>query len=146
MEALVALSLAANIVQFVDFSSKLLSTATAIHRSTTGAGQDVQDVDTITEALRQWCDKISSSSGASSQQNALQAHPSLTELARKCQATATELLSVTESLRAKRPGSKWKSLKAALATAWNEERIKGMSEKLDTYRRQLALEIALLQR
>jgi hypothetical protein len=144
MEALVALSLAANIVQFVDFSSRLFSSATSIHRSAFGASQNVQDVDSLTEELRQWCDKISSSPGSSSQ--FLRAHPSLLDLARKCHLTATELLSATESLKSKHPGSNWRSFKAALATAWNEEKIKSMAERLDAYRRQLALEIALLQR
>jgi len=142
----VALSLAANIVQFVDFSCRLFSSATAIHRSASGASQNIQDVNSLTEALRQWCDKISSSPGTSSQLKVLRAHPSLLDLARKCHLTATELLSATESLKSKRPGSKWRSFKAALATAWNEERIKSMVERLDAHRRQLALEIALLQR
>jgi len=146
MEALAVVGLAGNIVQFVDFSCKLFSRATTIYQSTTGASQNVQDVDTITGALRQWCDKISPPSGTSSQQNVLQAHSSLLELAQKCKGAATDLLSATEALKAKGPSSKWKSFKVALAAAWSEEKINRMSERLDAFRRQMALEIALLQR
>jgi uncharacterized protein (DUF3084 family) len=137
LEALVAVGLAGNIVQFVDFSCRLLSTATTIHRA--GAAQNVQDVDTVTQALRQWCEKISTA-----RQRVLEDHQSLLELAEKCQIAATQLLSATQALKAKHPGSKWSSFKSALATAWNEKEIKDMADRLESYRHQMGLEVALL--
>jgi hypothetical protein len=142
LEALVAVGLAGNIVQFVDFSCRLLSTATTIHRA--GAAQNVQDVDTVTQALRQWCEKISTARTTTAQQRVLEDHQSLLELAEKCQIAATQLLSATQALKAKHPGSKWSSFKSALATAWNEKEIKDMADRLESYRHQMGLEVALL--
>lgn len=146
LEALAAVSLAGNIAQFVAFSCQLFNTATSIQRSATGAAQNIQDVETVTEALRDWCEKLSTPRNTSLQQKALQGHSSLLELAERCHSTADELLSTTERVKAKNPKSEWSSFKAALSSTWSEGRIKDCEKRLDTYRHQMVLEVSMLQR
>ncbi|KAF2830352.1 hypothetical protein CC86DRAFT_378654 [Ophiobolus disseminans] len=145
LEALAAVSLAGNVVQFVDFSCRLFSTAASIRRSTTGAAESIQDLDTVTQALRHSSEKIASSRNTAAQQGVTQDHSSLVKLADNCQTAATELLSVTQALKTKDSGSKWSSFKAALATAWSEKEIKDMESRLNAYRQQMHLEVSLLQ-
>jgi hypothetical protein len=146
LEALVAVGLAGNIVQFVAFSCQLLGTATSIQRSHAGASSDVHDIESVTKALQQWCKKLDVPGHSPLHQPALQPHADLLKLAKDCQSTATKLLSATEKLKAKNPHSKWSSFRAALASKWREEEIKDMERRLDSYRHQIALEIAVLDR
>jgi hypothetical protein len=66
-------------------------------------------------------------------------------LANDCQTAANELLSVLDDLRAKKPGSKWSSFKAALATSWKERHVKAMEKRLESYRSELMFELQILQ-
>jgi hypothetical protein len=57
-EALAAVSLAGNIVQFVDISSKLFFTAKEIHCSVTGASQQHQDLLQTKRDLKAVCERL----------------------------------------------------------------------------------------
>jgi hypothetical protein len=51
-ETLAAVGLVSNIVQFVDFGTKLLATSRALYRSTEGAMQENVDLEMITASIR----------------------------------------------------------------------------------------------
>ena len=146
LEALAAIGLAGNVVQFVSFSMQLFSTASSIQRSCVGSVQGHQDVETITQKLQQCCERIASAHSSEDQQLELQHHQSLVKLAGECEAAAIELISAIQQLKAKKPNSKWSSFMAALATIWQQSQINDMEKRLDSYRQQLNLELALLLR
>lgn len=146
LEALAAVALAGNIVQFVGFVCQVFETAASIDRSQLGTSQKVYDVESVTEALQEWCRRFATPQISQSQQRILQQHPSLLQLAHDCQTTANNLLLVTKKLKARSPHSKWSSFRAAIITKWNEKDIKDMEKRLEKYRQQIALEIAMLHR
>lgn len=130
LEALAAVSLAGNILQFITFSCQLFGTASAVHQSTTGNTLSIEQLNGSTKSLRQCCDKLSG------QQKVVQNHPSLLELAQNCHAAATRLLTATEALKREHTKSRWSSFKVALATTWDERQIRDMERALDTFRLQ----------
>lgn len=73
-------------------------------------------------------------------------HKGLQELAAKCQGTAGELLSSLKTLKAKNPDSRWSSFRVALSSICRQEDIQALEESLNTYRSELILELAVLEK
>lgn len=149
MEALAAVGLAGNIVQFIDFSCQLFDRTQAICRSKNGASQGMQDLETITESLQNLSDGLQKSldrgnrggnTATRRDENALDT------LAKGCQDVATELISVLQGVKAKETGSTWSSFRASLASMRKEKQINAIEKLLDTYRSQLIIQLQVLQR
>jgi hypothetical protein len=142
MEALAAVGLAGNIVQFIDFTCKLFDQAASIYHSRAGTATGARSLEVVTEdlqALTTTLTKAVHHNGAQNDQTALY------KLAKECEKVATELLSTLHGLQAKRPGSKWSSFRAALATTWKQSSIDAMERQLDSCRTQLILHLQSLQ-
>lgn len=148
LEALTAIGLAGNITQFIDFTSKLFDTATKIYLSHEGSARDSRNLEDITQNLQHICADLSKSSqdvqGRGLVTQTIRAP--LAKLATDCEAAAHELLSVLNHLRVKKPGSKWSSFKAALATIWKERQVNAMEKRLEAYRSHLIFELQILHR
>lgn len=61
LEAFAALSLATNIIQFVNFSGRLFTKARQAHRSGNGATQEYTDLESTLERLKSLKDHLFSS-------------------------------------------------------------------------------------
>ena len=135
MEALVAVGLAGNIVQFIDFTYKLLHGTASLYHSRSEASPDTEDLEAVTKGLQQICLDLTANKNNNQLGKATsQQQTTLQNLATNCEALAGELLSALEALKAKDPSSKWSCFKAALATTWKESRVRTMQKKLDSYR------------
>ncbi|KAF2029051.1 hypothetical protein EK21DRAFT_113275 [Setomelanomma holmii] len=55
-----------------------------------------------------------------------------------------EILAALESVKVKGPASKWKIIRAAIATVWKESQITAMQRRLDSYRLQLILQLQVM--
>jgi hypothetical protein len=139
LETLAAVGLAGNVIQFVDFSCKLFDTATSVYHSQAGSSKDSQNLEDITQQLQRICRDLHRAG-----QNDLRPVSTMDKLAKDCEAAAKDLLVALERVKAKNPQSKRSSLKAALATIWNERQISAMEKRLDSYRSQLILELQIL--
>jgi hypothetical protein len=140
-EALAALSLAGNIVQFVDISCNLFFTAKEIHSSVTGASQQNQALFQTTRNLKAVCDSLADATTPSKR-----ADSPLTGLAFNCQETGRELIEILESIVAEKPQSKRSAFRAAVSGVWSQGKIEGMARQLDRYRTQLILDLELLRK
>ena len=141
-----ALGLAGNIVQFVDFASKLFSKSKELYKSSSGATKENQELEDATDTLRRLCASLKKADQAGSKSaGRLNDEDVLRELANNCHVTANELLSALEDLRARGPHGKWQSFRQALRTAWKEEKIVAMENKLTSYRSQLTLQLSAMQ-
>ena len=138
IEALAAVSLAGNVVQFVEFSCRLFDQAATIYHSRTGSTRGAQDIETLTQQLQTLCANLAHSNNSFHHPDPTrQPDPdSLRILAKDCEAAANELLSELYNLKAKDPNSKWSSFRAALAVSWKENRVDALQKKLDSYRSQ----------
>ncbi|KAI3336995.1 hypothetical protein HD806DRAFT_475355 [Xylariaceae sp. AK1471] len=161
MEALAALGLASNIVQFLDFTWRLTSATGQIANSTCGATERTIELDKIYGKLNTFSlslltpPKTVDSDNESKRVQALFSNPvrdlqrqvivqshtrDLQELAADCSTLCQHLLSVTSKLQAKGDSShKFRSFKVALKTLWGEKKIGDLEERLNRYQQAIAL-------
>jgi hypothetical protein len=135
-EAIAALSLAANVVQFVDFASKVTAAFWDFYKKT-GVSGDIPNVAIINNDLQKILE-------------CLQMEPKVTGgsdgllgLSRACQRSATQLDEMMKPLLAaqSRNNGKRKALKVAFISIWEEEQILNMRQLLEEYRSQLVLHL-----
>ncbi|ORY10262.1 hypothetical protein BCR34DRAFT_602241 [Clohesyomyces aquaticus] len=144
MEALAAVGLAGNIVQFVDFTYKLFNEAASIHSSQSGLRKGAQDLEVVSQDLKSLCTKLSRNEGVHLPTRNTAPQSALENLARNCLHTAEELLSVIARLKVNR-NSRWSSFRAALASISKTSEVEALEKTLDGYRMQMILQLQAMQ-
>ncbi|KAI5459735.1 hypothetical protein BGZ63DRAFT_388556 [Mariannaea sp. PMI_226] len=161
MEALAAIGLASNVVQFVQFVSGLVSTANEIHDSIDGTSRRSNELEKIYDHLSAFSRGLrgEGSSGPSNGggplrnlafgqpdptlEVSLQSHiRSVEDLAADCNALCGELLETVRDLRVN--GARYgpfKSFMAALKTAWKRKKIESLEKRLDGFRSMILLHL-----
>lgn len=104
LDPFTALGIAGNVVQFVDFTWKLILGSRAIYNSSTGTSKDHAVIHTIAAVVTRLSDGITSS-GAS---------PELEKLATESKRIADELLKLLEKLKVKGKKTVWQSFAVAM--------------------------------
>ncbi|KAI9766763.1 MAG: hypothetical protein M1839_004767 [Geoglossum umbratile] len=136
MEVLAAIGLAGNIIQFVDFSGKLISKTAEIRKSGTGALAENINIETATNDLALLSTKLHDSANSASD-------TALQELCQSCNTIATELLIVLDSVKVHGGQNKWKSFRKALQSVWSKEDIALLEQRLARLRDELNLRVAI---
>jgi len=145
LEALTALSLAAMIVQFVDFSSKLLAKGHEIYVSVDGASIENNDLEAATKNLRDLSGRLNvpavSRRGDTAEATS-ESEVALIQLTAKCSAVARELLTVLDHLKVQ-PGSnrKWKTFQQALKSSLKQSQVDEIKSRLQAIRQELSLSV-----
>jgi hypothetical protein len=134
MEPLSALGLAANVVQFVDFTWRLISETRSIHKSADGAGEDVLLLDTILRDVEDLNNGLSS--GVSST-------GTLKELVSECIKIAAEIRKVVQTLKCDKRNSKWASFQVALRQVSSQGKIDSLTKNLGKIQSQIAQHLFL---
>lgn len=150
LDPLTALSLAGNVVQFVDFASKILAKGAEIHRSLDGSLRENVEVESIARDFMKLNYRLieslphdddgptacrSSNKELSIDEQALQS------LAQACSNIANELLEKLEKLKLRGDKKRWKSLYKALKSVWNKSELDDLLERLSRYREELELHL-----
>lgn len=135
-----ALGLAANIVQFVDFSHKLLSESRALYNSATGSSAD----NTVIEAVATDLDLLNAKLTAPSAAGAIP--ESMRSLASQCKDVASELLAVLDKIKVKGPHRKWKSFVQALQSVWRKEEIDELVRRMERLRDEMHFRLQIMMR
>ncbi|OCK91199.1 uncharacterized protein K441DRAFT_679700 [Cenococcum geophilum 1.58] len=94
METLAIIGLVGNIVQFIDFSGKLISKSTKLHRSSEGALAENIDTETATNHLVLLNSKLRTTATATGDS-------ALESLCKSCGTAADELLAALEKVKVK---------------------------------------------
>lgn len=133
MEALAALGLACNVVQLIDFSSKVLSESREIYKSGKGSSEDVlstklvaEDIDALTATLQGSLRDISKQGPLNA------ADQALADIGQGCTETSQELQQLLQRLSA---GNGSPTLIRSLRTSLRSRRLKPKRENIE---RQLA--------
>jgi hypothetical protein len=134
LESLAAVSLVGNILQFVDFSSKIVS-KTHVYLSTDGSLPENIDMELVTDDLVTLSKKLQASASSS------HSDPTLEGLCEACNNIANELLKALGELKANGKNGKWRSVRQALKSVWRKEEIDDIQQRLIVYRGQLMLHI-----
>ena len=110
MDPLTALGLASNIVQFVDYSSKLISTTRKIYNSASGAKEEYIELELLARNIRELAERAKSGPRTASYVNgAVKETDVLLDLSNQCIEVSSQLLSVLESVKVKGQHRGWDS-------------------------------------
>jgi len=158
-EALFALGVAANIVQFVDFTAKVISTGYHTGKSRYGGLGGIELIGNVNDDLRSVVNGLEQSLKIEQREQPTQNKEELLVLAEQCRDVATELFTVLESLKihahakvaeevkgsrwgkSKEKWYGWQNFRTALRTVWKEDKIKELENRVDAFRQQLVLRI-----
>ncbi|KAF7926341.1 uncharacterized protein EAE98_006636 [Botrytis deweyae] len=147
LDPLSALSLAATIFQFVDFGSKVISTATELHHSSEGALANNLELSTIISDLSSISSDLSARSSAQGKHSYNKDELALIDLASQCKELSDKLLHDLDglnNLNIKKAHTKWASARQAMRSLWKEAYISEISKRLDGFRNQLVLRLVAL--
>jgi hypothetical protein len=127
-ETLAAIGLAGNIVGFVDFGAKLLSSAVETYQSTEGSLKENDELQAITSQLHQNFTSLSMAY-ASTQD------PTLRDLLNKSILIAKELLDILESFKIDtKKNRRLESVRVSLRMAMKKGDIKGLEGRINRLR------------
>lgn len=128
MEALAAVSLAGNILQFVDSTKKLISTARNF--SVFGAKKENLELEGLAQELQHFARRVSPSEVPQAV-TLSEEDEALKSLESQCLDITTELLGVLDSLKLKGDYNKWHSFHQALRSEWKKPEIDALQARLD---------------
>ena len=131
MEILAAVSLAGNILQFLDFTSDAILKSRQVHASFSGSLKEHADLKSLTIDLKRLSDKL--------QTYASPVDSVLEQLCLRCSEIADELLKALERLRIEEKHTRLKSIRKALKALWGKEKLKVLEERLAGFRHELNL-------
>ena len=129
LESLAALSLAGNIVQFVDFGCRLFSKSRELYRSSDGVLAENVELENIANSLTALSKGLTP--GSSQTQPESIDYKNLRSLAKDCKSIATELLQALHELKVKDPQKKLQCFRTALKRIWRSEEIENIAKRLD---------------
>lgn len=143
MESLAALSLAGNVLQFIEFSSELVRDAASVYRSASGLPAELQDMAIITENLASHMNRLSA---PAIKPNSSVNEQALVSLAKNCQATCSELQQLVEGIRGKTPRSRGNSFLVTWKALRRKGELERLEKRLDRYRSQILSHIVSMLR
>jgi N-terminal domain on NACHT_NTPase and P-loop NTPases len=143
MAALDALSLAATIVQLVDFASKLVSKGYHVYRSADGALPHNLEMEAVAKDLSHLTARLRSRKSLGNPSVLTEDERALEALAEKCSEIASTLLGRLDKLKVKKEERHrgWKSARQALKSVWNKKELDDLAQRLSNYRDQLQFSI-----
>ncbi|TGJ80213.1 hypothetical protein E0Z10_g8538 [Xylaria hypoxylon] len=127
MEALAAVSLAGNILGFIDFAWKLLATTHTIYHSVSDSTPENRVLDVIARDVESHCENLLTHD----------ASPQLNAVAKESREIAKELQSQIEKIRGKSKGSRWGSFMTALHGVMNKGEISALVERLSNLNKRI---------
>jgi len=137
LEPLATIGLVSSIVQFVDFSSKILSNTKKFYRSADGTLEENNNAEHVTKRLVELSTSLQTSASSSNGSEALQ------KLCKECNEVAEELFEALEKLKVDGANGKWKCVRKALKSVCCKEKIDGIQNRLASFREEMNLHIVV---
>jgi hypothetical protein len=143
MDPVSALSLAANVVQFVVWGQNIVSKGNQLYKSADGALAENVQLETASIRLQQLSGSVQGSLSQAQQGvptgSLAQSDQALEKICEECVAMSKELVDKLEKLKVPEghPHKKWKSLRQALKSVWSKEKVEEISERLAALRTEL---------
>ena len=150
LDPLTTLSVAAAVVQFVEFGGSLLAKSYEIHKSTDGASVGNGELETTTKELQQLVHLLSQPLRSIESQDAAlnDSSEALIILAKQCSTAADEFLCTLCELKAAAGSSnkRWESFRKALKFYWRKGRVEAMEKRLQGFRERLNFHVLVSMR
>jgi hypothetical protein len=136
METLAVIGLVGNIVQFVNFGSKLISKSVQLYQSSDGVLTENINKETATTHLIRLNSRLENAANATGDK-------AIEALCKSCSAVAVELLGALDILKVHGENEKWKSMRKALRSLWSKEKIQDIEKRLASFREELNLHVVV---
>ncbi|KAE9381924.1 hypothetical protein N431DRAFT_539452 [Stipitochalara longipes BDJ] len=148
LDPMTALSLAGNIVQFVDFSTKLIVKGHELYTSCDGASVGNAELEVIAKDLQELNERLKPSQTEQAGTTRLtDSDIALCKLSEQCSRVAGELISALEKLKVQGTANRrWKSFRQALKWLMKKEEVEAIAQRLQTFRNELDLHILVSMR
>ncbi|KAL8340959.1 hypothetical protein RB601_006862 [Gaeumannomyces tritici] len=145
MDALTALGLAANILQFVEVTGRLISSARELSQQ--GAKSEYVELEAIAQQLRGLAEGIRPPQDGDDDEDPAHTHTDggVGKLATSSIEIANELLGALDSLKLQGGKHKWKSFHQALRTVWKAGKIEDLQKRMDKLSKALNSELMASQ-
>jgi hypothetical protein len=128
------LGLASNILQFLDFTGKLVAGTWAISKSASGVSEDTKYLRNKTTAVSRLIDDFFALNRCSAE---------LQSVLEGCKMVADDLLRMLEKLEIKGSKTKWKSFQIAWKETWSRHKVSLLFEKLADLQTQINTQVQL---
>jgi hypothetical protein len=150
LDPLSALSVAASVVQFVDFASKIICKGKEVYASVDGVLQENMQNETVTTRLLEMTKRLKKplvQVGSSSEEERAQ-HHRLQQICKECSEISKELLQHLGDLKVPKGSEhrRWKSFRQALKSVWEKQAIDAMAKRLEGLRTELHTQILVVLR
>jgi D-alanyl-D-alanine dipeptidase len=126
-ETLAAIGLAGNIIQFISFSSALVSKSREIHKAASGLSTELVDLNLVSADIQQFSAKLLANA---------QSSPQLCDIAMSCNAVATELEQAISAIQKQNHASH-----QGPKCIWKKEHIEGLKVRLESLRDQMSMHL-----
>lgn len=143
MEALAAIGVASNLLQFVDLGYKVMSTAKEMYGTGKEASRANKDIEFITQDLQSLSIRLSKHVPKSTM---TEDGRSLLKLTEECQKWSDEMLSLLTYLKNENPNSKIGAMKAAVRNYRKKGEKERLIQGLNSCRDQLNLQLTSMSR
>ncbi|KAI9680269.1 MAG: hypothetical protein M1822_007268 [Bathelium mastoideum] len=144
MDPLAAFGVAVNVIQLIDFSTKLVSGARQIHHSFHGELEEHTELKLVTDDLSKLARRLDVSIESQKAGDTLRPHENHKDIldqqkriAIECQRLATQLLTTLNKLKGGSGSKTWNSIRQALLTAWRKDEIEALEKRLDRLRQEM---------
>ena len=145
MDPVTALGLAAGILQFVDFGTKLFMTSYQTYKFSKGETDENEHIEKLTTDLKSVADSLEQNPrgilGSPSDDDL-----NLLQLARQSHDIAQELLGILEKVKRKGKSKTWGAVHAAMRAMWNKEEIQSKFQRLEEIRSHVNTRLLILVR
>lgn len=132
-EAVAALGVAANVLQFLDYGSRFVSQAWRIHKTGSDGLDGIPNLQLMTKQLQEVLGDL--------QKHQATDNPELLQLSEECSRVARRLIESIDCIGIPQGGRKRDALKTAFKMAWKREEIQQLQRELDGFRQQLSLHL-----
>jgi hypothetical protein len=141
-DALAVISLAGNIVQFVDFSIKLVSTGKELYQSADRALKENVELEEVTADLKLLSQTLTTSAPS---YGIPEGGKSLRKLADTCIQLADELIAHLESLKINTDKNRrWESINKSLQSVWKGSKTKDIEARLGKVKEEVLFHLVFL--
>lgn len=148
LDPLTALSVAGNIVQFIDFSTKLIAKGHELYDSVDGASVGNAELEVIVKDLQDLNGRLQSPRPSENVKAVVSdSDLALQKLSKKCSGAAAELTDALNKLKVQGTANRrWKSVRQALKGLMRKEELDAMVKRLQLFRDELNLHILVSMR
>jgi hypothetical protein len=142
LDPLSALSVAASVIQFLDFGCKIVGTSLDIHKSKGGATEHNLETAAIAADLQSLSNKLKDASDINSD-GWSESEKKMQDMAIRCHETAKLLCSTLRKLQKNEKSrfKSWDTLRVAIKSVHKRGEIEALQRRLDSMRSQLTIHL-----